>query len=228
MRAVTLLVLLPALAGCATGTLRGADAEVSAAPAEGGVRVRFRRLGGADPDRPPELRADGGTIDEVVVSPDLKAISALWRDPRGNLSCRFPYAGSAVFEAGGTVDPATVAYVFLESQGVRVTAALPRGCLLLPALPLLVEVPEALGPVRLVLPDGRSLPPGDHGLVLLPLTSDERHVLRRGDLPVAIETAEGPIEFLIGIDEDGTPAAVTGYLGTGEASGEDIDAPGDR
>jgi hypothetical protein len=186
------------LAACATGAAR--DAEVSAAPAEGGVRVRFRRLTGPDPDRPPELRADGGTLEEVVFSPDLKAVSALWRAPRGRLTCRFPYDGVAAFEAGGPVDPATVEYVLLESGGVRVTASLPRGCLLLPALTLRLD------------PEARE--------VTLPLPRDSPGALRQGDFPVTVETASGPVEFLVGIDADGTPAAVSGYVaapGTGPA-----------
>ncbi len=202
------LALLPILAAC-TGT-RPADAEISAAPEAGGVRVRFRRLGGADPDKPPELRADSGTLEEIVVSPDLKSISAVWRDPAGRLSCRFPYAGVALYEAGRPPDPATVAYVFLDAEGIRVTADLPRGCLLLPALPLRLEVPELLAPARLVLPDGRSLPDGEH--LLLPLAADERGVLRRGDMPVTVETANGRIGFLVGVDDDGTPAAIDGYV----------------
>jgi hypothetical protein len=203
------LALLPILAAC-TGT-RPADAEISAAPAPDGVRVRFRRLGGAHPDRPPELRAERGVLEEIVVSPDLRAISAVWRSPAGKLSCRFPYDGIAVYDAGGPRDPATVAYVLLDADGVRVTAALPRGCLLLPALPLRLHIPEELEPARLVLEDGRSLP-RDGDAVLLPLTTDERGVLHRGDLPVTVETAKGRVEFLVGIDDDGTPAAVTGYV----------------
>jgi hypothetical protein len=201
--------LLLVLAAC-TGT-RPADAEISAAPAADGVRVRFRRLGGADPDRPPELRAERGTLAEVVVSPDLRAISAVWRDPAGTLSCRFPYAGVAVYDAGAPRDAATIGYVLLDEAGVRVTADLPRGCLLLPALPLRLHIPEELGPARLALPDGRSLPRvGD--AFLLPLTADERGVLRRGDMAATVETARGPMEFLVGIDDDGTPSAVSGYL----------------
>ncbi|MCK6461574.1 MAG: hypothetical protein L6Q95_16960, partial [Planctomycetes bacterium] len=175
------------------------------------VRVRFRRLGGADPDRPPELRAEGGSLRDVVVSPDLRTVSALWQGPEGKLTCRFPYDGVATYEAGGASDPATVAYVFLEAEGVRVTAGLPRGCLLLPALPLRLHVPEELEPARLVLPDGRSLP-RDGDEVILPLTADERGVLRRGDMAVTVETAKGRVEFLVGIDADGTPAAIDGYV----------------
>jgi len=197
--------------------------EVSAAPAAGGVRVRFRRITGADPDRPPQLSAEGGTIAEVTCSPDLRAISALWLNPQGRLSCRFPYDGVAVFDALAPADPATVEYVFFEDGGIRVTAALPRACLLLPALPLRVDIPGDLEPVRFVLPDGRSLS-CDGGEVLLPLTVDERGVLRRGDLPVTIETAQGRIEMLVGIDPDGTPAAITGYV----ATREDIGAPAER
>jgi hypothetical protein len=210
VRAASALLLI--LAACA-GT-RPADAEISAAPEADGVRVRFRRLGGADPDRPPELRAEQGALEQVVVSPDLKAISAVWKSPAGKLSCRFPYDGVAVFEAGGPRDPATVGYVLLDADGVRVTADLPRGCLLLPALPLRLHIPEELEPARLVLPDGRSLP-RDGDVFLLPLTTDERGVLRRGDLPVTVETAKGRVEFLVGIDDDGTPAAVSGYVASG-------------
>jgi hypothetical protein len=175
------------------------------------VRVRFRRLGGADPDRPPELRAEKGALEEVVVSPDLRAISAVWRSPAGKLSCRFPYDGVAVYEAASPSDPATVGYVFLDALGTRVTADLPRGCLLLPALPLRLHIPEELEPARLVLPDGRSLR-RDGDVLLLPLTADERGVLWRGDMPVTVETAKGKIEFLVGIDDDGTPAAIDGYV----------------
>lgn len=209
--------------------------EVSAAPAPGGVRVRFRRPGGPDPDRLPELRAEGGALDEIVVSPDLRTISARWREPSGRLSCRFPYDGAATFEAGGPVDGTTVEYVFLEADGVRVTGALPRGCLLLPTLPLRLQIPKELEPARVVLPDGRSLPVGEDHEALLPLTRDERGVLRRGDLPMTLETARGPLEFLVSIDDDGTPAATSGYVaapkgpagapGDGTASGDDIEAP---
>jgi len=202
-------LLLALAAACAAP--RGPSPEVSAAPAPGGLRVRFRRLEGADPDRPPELRADGGELSEIVVSPDLKAVSAFWKNPAGKLSCRFPYDGAATCDAGAGADAATVAYVFLDAEGVRVTADLPRACLLLPALPLRLHVPEALEPARLVLPDGRFLP-RDGDAVLLPLTTDERGVLHRGDIPVTVETSNGPIEFLVGIDDDGTPAAISGYL----------------
>jgi len=197
--------MLLILAGCAT--THPADAEVSAVPAEGGIRVRFRRLKGADPDRTPVLRADGGVLDQIVFSPDLRAVSARWREPRGRLSCRFPYDGVAVFEEGGPVDPATVEYVFLEAGGARVTAALPRGCLLLPAVPL--RLPPA---TRLLLPNGIEIPTGEDGTTMLPLPKDTSGVLRRGDLPLLLETAQGPIEFLVGVDADGTPAAISGYV----------------
>jgi hypothetical protein len=193
------------LAAC-TGARR-ADAEISAAPADGGLRVRFRRLGGADPDKPPVLRADGGVLDEIVCSPDLKAVSARWRDPKGTLSCRFPYDGVAVFEEGRPAEPGTVAYVFLDSPGARVTAELPRGCLLLPALPLRLDPPA-----RLLLPNGTPLPVSEIGEATLLLPRDDRGVLRQGDFPLVLETARGRFEFLVGIDADGTPAAVSGYV----------------
>lgn len=197
--------MLLILAACAS--THPADAEVSAAPAEGGVRVRFRRLDGESADRPPELRAEGGLLEEVVFSPDLKAVSARWRRPKGRVTCRFPYDGVAVFEAEAPADPATVEYVFLEAEGARVTALLPRGCLLLPALPL--RLPAA---ARLLLPNGIEIPAGEDGTVMLPLPRDTSGVLRRGDLPLLLETARGPIEFLVGIDADGTPAAISGYV----------------
>jgi len=208
------LVFLVALLAAACASTRLADAEVSAVPAEGGLRVRFRRIEGADPDRPPELTADGGILDEIVVSPDLKAVSVRWREPRGRLACRFPYDGVSVFEAGGPVDPETVEYVFLEAEGARVTAALPRGCLLLPALPLRLD-PAA----RLLLPDGTALPGAT-----VPLPRDRRGVLRPGDFPLILETEHGRFELLIGIDADGTPAAVTGYV-DGTRAREDLRAP---
>lgn len=215
MRVVWLLVL----ASCATSAAR--DAEVSAAPAPGGLRVRFRRLKGESPDRPPELRADGGVLDEIVFSPDLKAVSALWRQPRGKLSCRFPYDGVAVFEVGRPVEPGTVEYVFLESEGARVTAALPRGCLLLPALTLRLEPPA-----RLLLPDGTVLPVGAGGEATLLLPRDIRGVLRQGDIALTVEIASGQVEFLVGIDADGTPAAISGYVET-ESSRRDTLTPSD-
>ncbi len=212
MRVATAFLLASLVAACASARL--ADAEVSAAPAEGGLRVRFRRIAGADPDRPPELEAEGGLLDEIVVSPDLRAVSARWREPRGKLMCRFPYDGVSVFEVGGPVDPVTVEYVFLEAEGARVTAALPRGCLLLPALPLRIDPPA-----RLLLPDGTALP---GATVHLP--KDGRGVLRAGDFPLIVETASGRFELLLGIDIDGTPAAVTGYV-DGTGAREDVRAP---
>jgi hypothetical protein len=32
---------------------------------------------------------------------------------------------------------------------------------------------------------------------------------------VTVETAKGRVEFLVGIDDDGTPAAVSGYVASG-------------
>jgi hypothetical protein len=198
---------------------------VSAAPAEGGVRVRFRRPGATEPDRPPELLADGGQLEELVCSPDLLGASALWRAPAGALRCRFPYGGTAAFDAGGPVDPAEIRYVFLEEDGARVTADLPRGCLLLPRLLLRVRLRADHLPARLVLPGGAAVPLAEETVAELSLPRDRRGVLRRGDAALALVTARGELGFLIGIDADGTPAALSGYVDAGPKLGASPGTP---
>jgi hypothetical protein len=121
------------------------------------------------------------------------------------------------------VDAETVTYVFLEAEGVRVSAALPRACLLLPALPLRMRIAPHLLPARLVLPGGAEIPVGEEGEVTLSLPRDEQGVLRRADLPLSLVTSRSEMGFLIGIDDDGTPAAISGYVDAGSNLGT---APG--
>jgi hypothetical protein len=123
------------------------------------------------------------------------------------------------------VEPGQVRYVFLEEAGARVTADLPRGCLLLPRLPLRVRLDADRLPARLVQPGGAVVPLGEETEVLLSLPRDERGALREGDAALALVTARGTLGFLIGIDADGTPAAVSGYVDAEPKLGGPPEAP---
>jgi len=107
--------------------------------------------------------------------------------------------------------------VFLDVDDASVTAVLPRGCLLVPALVLDVRLAEDRVPARLRLPDGAFVDLGERGLVVLPLPCDSRGVLRAGDLELTLTTARGDLAFLVTVDADGTPAATSGYLREGHA-----------
>ncbi|MGH7162131.1 MAG: hypothetical protein ACREID_01500, partial [Planctomycetota bacterium] len=78
------LILLTACAGLGEG---GPRVEASAAREEGGLRVWFRRSEAGTSGHLPALAAEGGRLEELIYSPDRLSVSALWREPRGEVRC---------------------------------------------------------------------------------------------------------------------------------------------
>ncbi|MHC4133852.1 MAG: hypothetical protein ACYTDU_02510 [Planctomycetota bacterium] len=209
------VVLLSLLAGCATGRERGPPVAVSAARAAGGLRIRFRRLGGqGSAEHVARLDADGGQLDQVLHSPDRLTVSVLWREPAGTLRCAFPYGGVGRFRAGTHVDGRAVEYVFLKSEGIEVTAQVPAGCLVQPFLPLHARLAPDHLPGSMHLPGGRTVVlEREETSCRLALPRDRDGVLAGGDLELVLRTANGDQHlFLVGVDPDGTPSAVTGFV----------------
>jgi len=205
-RALALCLLL----GACVSPAQAPTVRVTAAREPEGIRVRFRRLRAGAADVLARLEADGGSIDEVLHSPDHRTVSCLWRDPRGEIRCAFPFGGVGEFRAGDAPDPGRLDYVLLAGDDVLVTMQLPRGCPMRPRLTLRVE---GVRTARLRLPGGRVVPVAGGGEATWTLPTDDRGVLVGADHELRLETADGAARtILIGIDPDGTPAALSGYL----------------
>ena len=209
------VVWLSLLVGCATGRESGPPVEVSAAPAADGLRIRFRRLGGqGSAGHVAQLEADGGQLDQVLHSPDRLTVSVRWRKPTGTLRCAFPYGGRGRFRAGTHVDTRVVEYVFLKREGIEVTAHVPAACLVQPFLPLHARLASDHLPGSMRLPDGRTVAlEHEETSCRLVLPRDDDGVLAAGDLELVLRAANGDQHrFLVTIDPDGTPSAVTGFV----------------
>ena len=209
------VVLLFFLAGCATGPENGPPVAVTAARDADGIRVQFRRLGGqGSAEHVARLDADGGVLDQVLHSPDRRTVSVLWRAPVGALQCSFPYGGVGRFRAGTYVDSHAVEYVFFQGEGVEVTAQVPAGCPMQPFLSLHMRLAPDRVPGSLRMPGGRTVVlEREETDCQLALPRDRDGVLAGGDLELSLQTADGDRHrFLVGIDPDGTPSAVSGFV----------------
>ena len=184
---------------------------VGAAPEDEGTRVFFRRDADIRSDGLARLSSDGGRLTQITHAPDGSAVSAL-RIGSGSITCTFPGGGRARFE-GAAERGTSVEYVFLDSPGVEVTARVPRGCPLVPALALRIRLEASLLPATLHLPAGPVRLARQVSRVVYPLRKDKRARLVRGDHWVRIETSGNKVfSFAVGIDSDGVPAAVHGYV----------------
>jgi len=200
--------------GCVSTGPVSPDVVVSAAREAAGVRVCFSFTGDREMDRPPKLSASGGSLREIAIAPDLRAVSALWVAPRGRLRCLFAPASAAEIGPEVNAAPGGVDYVFLDEPGLRVTAQLATGCLLRPAIELQVDLDPGLAPARLEMPGGavRRLGRGA-SRVRVVLGMDRRRVLNAEDARFTVVDASGGLHpFLIGVDLDGTPTATVGYV----------------
>jgi hypothetical protein len=203
------------LVGCVTGPEKGPPVSVTAARDADGIRVQFRRLGGRlSAGHAARLVAEGGSLEQILHSPDRLTASVLWRAPAGTLQCSFPYGGVGRFRAGTSLDGRMVEYVFLSAEGVEVTAQLPAGCTMQPFLSLHIQLSPDRVPGSLRMPDGRDLTLEHEGTdCRLALPRDGDGVLAGGDLELVLRTAAGDgHRFLVGVDPDGTPSAITGFV----------------
>jgi len=209
------VVLLVFLAGCATGPEKGPPVAVTAARGADGIRVQFRRLGGQGAaEHAARLEADGGSLEQILHSPDRLTVSVLWRAPVGALQCSFPYGGVGRFRAGTNVETRAVEYVFYSGEGVEVTAQVPAGCMMQPLLCLHIQLAPDRVPGSLRMPGGRTIVlEREETDCRLALPRDGDGVLTGGDVEFVLNTAtEDGHRFLIGIDPDGTPSAVSGFV----------------
>jgi hypothetical protein len=212
--------LFCALALCACAT--SVPVSATAVREDGDLRVLFRRYQFSGAEELPEIRVEGGRLDEIVFSADRLTVSALWREPRGRVTVRFPFGGKGEIDARAAVDGRRVEYVFLEDERIRVTARLPVACPVRPRLQIEVAVDEA---VTLQGKDWlpNTLPPGG-GTTSLVFPRDARGVLHPVDIELAVKLSSGRrYTFLVGVDPDGTPSAVTGFVRTLDTGVESMD-----
>lgn len=214
MRRVLLPALLLALAGCAGRPAPRPDVEVTAAP-DGDARwVCFVRRTPVPGDRPATVSCSAGRIDALWHSSDRTVVAVRWIPDGGLLRCTFPDGRHAAWSSGATLQDGWIDYMLYETEDVRVRTRVPRGCPLQPVLRLHVEVAPELLPARVVLPGGRTLAlSAPSSTVDLPLPQAAPRRLAAGELSLAIEGASGARRtFLVVIDPDGTPAALSGYV----------------
>ncbi|MGQ0612204.1 MAG: hypothetical protein ACT4PV_00425 [Planctomycetaceae bacterium] len=214
MRALPCLLAVPLIAACALSPEHGPRVDVSAAPGEGGLLVRFRRTEPGVIENLARLEASGGTLEGTLHSADRLTAAVRWRGPKGTLRCAFAYGGVGIWPADAAVDTATLDYVFLECPWARISSKVPRGCAIVAGLDLLLEVDEAQLPARLELPDASTLDVTARPQRLrLELLQSTPGVLAAGEWRLLLRGAGGEEAlFVIGVDPDGAPAAVTGYL----------------
>ena len=212
--------LFCALALCACAT--SVPVSASAVGEGGDLRVLFRRLESSGTNQLPEIRADGGRLDEIVFSADRLSVSALWREPRGRVAVRFPFGGRGEIRAQVATDARRIEYVFLDDERIRVSARLAVACPLRPHLALVIAADEAAtlkGPQW----SPNALPSGG-GTTSLVLPRDADGVLHTADVELFVELASGArYSFLVGVDQDGTPSAVTGFVRTLDTGVESMD-----
>ncbi len=214
MRALPCLLAAFLPAACALSPEHGPRVEVSAAPCEGGLLVRFRRTEPGVIENLARFEASAGSLEETLHSADRLTAAVRWRGPKGTLRCSFAYGGVGIWDAGAAADSASLEYVFLERPWARVTSKVPRGCAIVAGLALILEVEEAHLPARLELPDGTSLDVTARPQSLrLDLLQSPPGVLAAGEWRLLLRGAGGAEAlFVVGVDPDGAPAAVTGYL----------------
>ncbi|MFQ5843756.1 MAG: hypothetical protein ACE5JG_02085 [Planctomycetota bacterium] len=202
------------LAACATPPERGPPVDAAAVREGGALRVHFRRTRRGTGGHLAVLEADGGTLSEVVHSPDRLSVSVLWREPEGRLRCTYAYGGVGVQDAGDVSETRIARYVFLDAPGARVTMHLPVRCPMRPALDLRFRLDPSRLPAVLEVP-GRAahvLRRADDRF-RLELPRDEAGALQAGDLLLVLRGADGEeLSFLVGVDPDGVATAASGYL----------------
>jgi len=199
-------------AGCATPQVPVA---ASAAHDGDGIRVQFRRLTRHAGGKLASLSVDAGRLEEIVHSPDGLTASALWKDASGAVRVRFPFGGEAELRAADASDETGSRYVFFEGGGAVVSATVPRACPVRPAIDLIIELADRTPKAQLVFPNGRTQEISERETVISFDFPIQQGRLMAGDLQLELRLfGANRYRFLVGIDGDGTPVAVSGHVQT--------------
>ncbi len=215
-RAGRLLFWVAAFApgGCVATESRPVSGEVRTAAHEDGTRV-WVRLGQENRrlDKP-RVTVTAGSVANLAVSPDRRTVSLLWKDPAGSLLCVFPIYGAIAVPASARPAPRWVEYVLLREAGVEVTARLPAQVPMTGRLSVQIQLPARALPARFHFADRRSIPLSREKTdVTLEFETDAQGFLLEADTTGIIHTANGAEHwFLVGVDADGSIAAVTGFV----------------
>jgi len=207
-------VLVLALAACTKTSSRVAPADTAVVRGRDGVRVWVRLR---QPNRTlhrPRVEVEQGAVEELAVAPDRRAVGFFWRAPGGLLRCRFPVYGIVTVGADEAADPRWATYVWLQEPGIEVTTRLPAQTPLAGVVPIDIRLEERQLPARLWVKD-KPIVHLERGStrVRFELPTDEDGVLLPGDTAGIIHTVSGAeYWFLVGVDEDGSIAATTGFV----------------
>jgi len=213
VRKASKILLLVAAACAGTSEPERPDVAVTAADDVDGVRILFELQEGDVTAHDVKVEAESGEVRDVCRSHDLRRVSVLWTNVEGEITCRFPYGQTGTWSSsGGAKLDDEFLYVFHESERGRVSARVPRGAPVRPALLLHVEIPAKELPATLQWAGRearRLVRPSSFLAVPLPASGG---VLATGDWSVALKTKSGETSFLIGVDPDGTPTATSGFV----------------
>ena len=200
--------------GCVHTESRAARAQVRTAGHPRGARV-WIRLGQENRryDKP-RVTVDGGSVEELAVSPDRRTVALLWVNPEGTLLCAYPIYGAVRVAAGTWEEPRMVEYVFLEDRAVSVTMRRPKQVPCASVVDLTVQIDPALLPARVQGPSERFVRVDRaRQTVTVALPRDTQGFLEEADTPFVVFTSDGRERvFRIGVDRDGGIAAVTGFV----------------
>ena len=217
VKALGSLLPLVLAAACASDDheIEMPDVTVKAAEETSGTRITFHLHKGEISDKPIVLEPDFGELRDFVRSNDLRTCSVLWVNGNGKLTCKFPYGQTGEFILDETeVLQDRFLYTFLVAPGATVTSHIARGAPILPRLLVRVSLDEKNRPATLQW-EGRRVQQltRKNSLLLLELPRNrETNVLETGDWTVTLRTPVKSYEFLVGIDPDGSPTAVSGTV----------------
>ena len=129
------------------------------------------------------------------------------------MRCTFPYGQKGEWQSGGATLVDAFTYVFHESDVGRVSSQISRGAPMTPRIFLRVELSKKSLPAELqwVGREPRRLV-RESSLIMIKLPDNGKGVLKSGDWKVTLKNKSGNVEFLVGVDKDGTPTAATGYV----------------
>ena len=212
--ATPLLVLFAAACASDDYKIEMPDVTVTSWDEAAGPRITFHLREGEISDKPIEINVDFGETRDFVRSNDLRTCSVLWTNGEGKLHCKFPNGQTAEYdwEEGEPLRDQFI-YHFLVAEGVSITSRIARGAPILPRLLITVSLDEENLPAKLVWQGRDRHLTKMSSRLLLELPRDKKtHVLETGDFDVSLTTPTQSLDFLIGLDPDGSPTAASGTV----------------
>ena len=105
--------------------------------------------------------------------------------------------------------------MYFEGGGAIVSATVPRACPVRPAIDLTIELADETPMAQLVFPNGHAQEISERETVISFDFPSQQGRLMAGDFQLELQLFKANrYRFLVGIDSDGTPVAVSGHVQT--------------